>query len=146
MNPSMCMNPQNFVEDIKTPLLVIESSYDNYQVSSGTGISCATTYHNCSATDLTNIKAFRQMVLKTLQQHIPKDSNSPYRRGLFVHSCDSHTHLDYDKWRSPSISLGGKTIQKAIRDWYFERSPVYEVDSSEVEPSACTCPSEDICV
>ncbi|KAL0432687.1 UNVERIFIED_CONTAM: Pectin acetylesterase 11 [Sesamum latifolium] len=137
-----CHFPENVVRDIQTPLFIIESSYDSFQIFTGldpglpynetTWYDCANELKFCTCPQLQIMKEFRAEFLKTLQG-IAKSSSI----GMFVHSCHTHGHfLNLHGW-DPSPLLENKTIAKAIGDWYFDRSSFQVIDTQDVGPKIC---------
>ncbi|KAL0366373.1 UNVERIFIED_CONTAM: Pectin acetylesterase 11 [Sesamum radiatum] len=95
--------------------------------------SCTSNLKVCTPTQLQTMKDFHAAMIKTLREVANSKST-----GIFVHSCYRHGHF-YDQgfWDNSPI-LGDKTIAKAIGDWYFERSPVQEIDTQNELPRNCT--------
>ncbi|KAK4434215.1 Pectin acetylesterase 8 [Sesamum alatum] len=142
MSANLCHFPENVVRDIQTPLFIIESSYDSFQIQTGvepglpynetTWYDCATELKFCTCPQIQSMKDFRAVFLKTLQE-IAKSS----KIGMFVHSCHTHGHfLNLHGW-NPSPLLQNKTIAKVIGDWYFDRSFFQVIDTEDVEPKNC---------
>ncbi|KAK4387712.1 Pectin acetylesterase 11 [Sesamum angolense] len=142
MNVNLCHFPENVVRDIQTPLFIIESSYDSFQIYTGldpglpynetTWYGCGNDLDFCTCPQIQSMKEFRAEFLKTLQA-IAKSSSI----GMFVHSCHIHGHfLNFHGW-DPSPLLQNKTIAKVIGDWYFDRSFFQVIDTQDVDPKNC---------
>ncbi|KAG8386906.1 hypothetical protein BUALT_Bualt03G0197500 [Buddleja alternifolia] len=143
MNASWCMFPENLIRDIRTPLFLLESAFDVYQLSVKfipacptdvpTWKDCVSDFNVCTLTQLQTIKDFRAALIKTLREI----SNSP-SIGMFVHSCPRHGHFyDSGGWNNlPSV--GNKTIVNAIGDWFFDRGFVQEIDTQHDAPQHCS--------
>ncbi|CAA0820561.1 Pectin acetylesterase 7, partial [Striga hermonthica] len=122
MNPGLCLFPENIVEDIQTPLFLIESSFDAFQVQSqytpyvgGGGrewYNCVTVSLSlCNSTQLEKMQEFHTTFIQTLQNSVHSHS-----RGMFVHNCYRHDHiLANDGWKFSDI-LENKTIADAMRE------------------------------
>ncbi|KAL0322892.1 UNVERIFIED_CONTAM: Pectin acetylesterase 8 [Sesamum angustifolium] len=92
MSVNLCHFPENVVRDIQTPLFIIESSYDSFQIYTGldpglpysetTWYGCGNDLDFCTCPQILSMKEFRAEFLKTLQA-IAKSSSI----GMFVHSC-----------------------------------------------------------
>ncbi|KAL6533697.1 hypothetical protein OROHE_013530 [Orobanche hederae] len=148
MNPGLCLFPEYLVEDIQTPLFILESSFDAIQVKDmwtpniGGGRqewdNCVSKNLNmCNSTQLEIMQEFQKTFIDTLQNL--KYSSS---RGMFVHTCYVHTHIHAKEHTTCSFlmnnMLKNKTIAEAISDWYFDRSCFQEIDTSSNVPRNCT--------
>ncbi|GER30540.1 pectinacetylesterase family protein [Striga asiatica] len=139
MNPDLCIFPENLVEDIETPLFLLESSYDQFQITElytpnvggrHAWKSCVNgSLGFCNSTELELLEDFHSTFVQTLQ-----DLDYSTSRGMFVHNCFRHGHiLQKDGWKCSSLVgnvLQNKTIAGAISDWYFDRNDVKYVDAS----------------
>ncbi|KAG8375262.1 hypothetical protein BUALT_Bualt10G0082200 [Buddleja alternifolia] len=147
-NSSLCLFPENLVGDIQTPLFILESAFDSYQVEHNYMIpafgntsewnECNTNLTRCTSTQIQLIKDFRVAFIETLQK---LDNCSS--RGMFVHSCYLHGHITVKRgWSCSSVVgnnvLENKTIGKAIGDWYFDRSSFQHIDTTNAVPRNCT--------
>ncbi|KAI3468489.1 hypothetical protein Pfo_025152 [Paulownia fortunei] len=146
MNPGLCLFPENLVGDIQTPLFLLESSFDAHQIKENLVPSvggkpewsnCTQNLTLCTSTQLEIMKDFQTAFIETLQE---LDNSSS--RGMFVHTCYLHTHLlEKEGWKCSSVVdnvLGNKTIAKAIGDWYFDRIPFQQIDTTNNVPRNCT--------
>ncbi|KAG8375260.1 hypothetical protein BUALT_Bualt10G0082000 [Buddleja alternifolia] len=158
MNASLCLFPENLVGDIQTPLFILESAFDSFQIdhnymtlafnSTPEWNECNTNLTRCTSTQIQNIKDFRVAFIETLQ----KLDNRTSSRGMFVHSCYLHGHIFMnEEWSCSSVVghnvLENKTIAKAIGDWYFDRSSFQHIDTTNDVPRNCTSTltSEELC-
>ncbi|XP_041996558.1 pectin acetylesterase 11-like isoform X3 [Salvia splendens] len=145
---TLCLFPENLVPDIQTPLFLIESAFDSYQISqnvfspsdtSPRWISCIRNLMFCNWTDIKIMKDFRYTFINTLKSTI---ENSSSRRGYFVHSCYQHGHMEYKRDSTCSSLVGNglanKTIAQAVGDWFFDRSEFQEMDMPNDLPRNCT--------
>ncbi|KAL8491186.1 hypothetical protein ACS0TY_023004 [Phlomoides rotata] len=129
-----CLFPENLVDNIKTPLFMIESAFDQYQIQHHLApavggyeewYNCTTNIKLCNATQLGIMKDFRRAFIETVMR-----LNKSPRRGIFVHSCLRHMHIfTKNGWIDSSGNvLANKTIGEAVGDWYFDRSTFNEID------------------
>ncbi|KAL3613811.1 hypothetical protein CASFOL_041885 [Castilleja foliolosa] len=101
MNPGLCLFPEYLVDDIQTPLFILESSFDYHQLREmitpyiGAGkpewVNCMVENFNlthCSSCQLKTMQEFQKTFINTLQNL--KDKSS---RGMFVHTCFLHAHI-----------------------------------------------------
>ncbi|KAL7122506.1 hypothetical protein ACP275_01G049500 [Erythranthe tilingii] len=134
MKPGLCFFPENLVADIKTPLFLLNSDFDKFQiqvnlkphpVDNPGWVNCTRNITTCTPPQLQIIK------VKGL-------GNNP-SRGLFINSCYIHDFLylmgRYNSQDSPK--LHNKTIAQAIGDWYFNRSSVRLIDTKIDYPLDC---------
>ncbi|CAA0820559.1 Pectin acetylesterase 8 [Striga hermonthica] len=138
LNPGLCLFPENLVGDIDTPLFLLESSYDQYQITEQYTLyiggrdawkSCVNgSLTFCNSTQLEILENFHDTFVQTLQ-----DLDYSTSRGMFVHNCYRHGHvLQKDGWKCSSLVrnvLQNKTIGDAVADWYFDRNDVKYIDA-----------------
>ncbi|GER30538.1 pectinacetylesterase family protein [Striga asiatica] len=139
-----CLFPENIVEDIQTPLFLIESSFDAFQVESqytpyvGGGrtewYDCVNVSLSlCNSTQLEKLQEFHTTFIQTLQNLVYSHS-----RGMFVHNCYRHGQiLANDGWKF-SDTLENKTIADAMRDWYFDDADAFVYIDTTNSPRNCT--------
>ncbi|KAL3651010.1 hypothetical protein CASFOL_007413 [Castilleja foliolosa] len=143
MDSGSCFFPQNLVGDIQTPLFLLNSAFDRYQISVNLKpnpaekpgwVSCTNHTETCTPAQLQTIKNFRDTFLETLKNV----SDSP-SRGLFINSCYIHDYVySTERWNyEGSPRLDNKTIAQAIGDWYFDRSSVRLIDTKTEYPLDC---------
>ncbi|XP_047963986.1 pectin acetylesterase 7-like isoform X2 [Salvia hispanica] len=146
-SPTLCLFPENVVPDIQTPLLLIESAFDMYQISenlyspgdrSPRWYNCTHNLMFCNWIEIKIMKDFRYTFINTLKSTI---KNSSSRRGYFVHSCYQHGHMEYKRGSTCSLFVGNglanKTIGQAVGDWFFDRSEFQEMDMLNDLPRDC---------
>ncbi|KAL6501835.1 hypothetical protein OROGR_026968 [Orobanche gracilis] len=148
MNPGLCLFPEYLVEDIQTPLFILESSFDSIQLRDmwtpniGGGKqewdNCAEkNLKFCNSTQIEIIQEFQKIFIDTLQNL--KYSPS---RGMFVHTCHVHTHIHSNEDTACSFLMNNllknKTVAEAIGDWYFDRGCFQEIDTCNNVPRNCT--------
>ncbi|XP_060212721.1 pectin acetylesterase 8-like [Lycium barbarum] len=134
MEPSMCFFPQNVVPYVQTPLFIINSVYDTWQITNILVPENLDPQHawkdckhinNCTFSQRVLIQAFGVEFLKTFEGLSPS-----FTRGYFLTSCYSHGEIrSRGYWFSPSSPrLLNKTINEAVADWYFERAGFQYID------------------
>ncbi|XP_042048308.1 pectin acetylesterase 11-like isoform X1 [Salvia splendens] len=149
-SPTLCLFPENLVPDIQTPLFLIESAFDAYQIGvtlfpnrSPKWTSCIHNLMSCNWTEIEIMKGFRFILINTLKSAI---ANSSSRRGYFVHSCYRHGHMEEISGSTCSLIVGNglankcifQNIAEAVGDWYFDRSEFQEMDMVNNLPRNCT--------
>ncbi|KAH0646734.1 hypothetical protein KY290_034323 [Solanum tuberosum] len=135
MEPSLCFFPRNVVPYVQTPLFIINSVYDYWQINNTVVPAyldpqhvwkdCVKSINNCTYSQRIIIQAFGVKFLKTFKGLPPC-----FIRGYFLTSCYSHGGiLSSEYWYSAtSPRLLNKTIAEAIADWYFERTRFQYID------------------
>ncbi|KAF7034057.1 hypothetical protein CFC21_045111 [Triticum aestivum] len=134
--PTECFFPAELIKSIRTPMFILNSAYDSWQirnvlvpVSSApdkSWSSCKDNIRNCNSTQIKVLDGFRNAMLGAL--NVVEDKED---WGLFVDSCFTHCQSLYGiSWNSEiSPRLGNKTIAEAAGDWYHGRSHgVKEID------------------
>ncbi|KAK4365978.1 hypothetical protein RND71_013858 [Anisodus tanguticus] len=142
MSPALCFFPQNLQQYIKTPLFILNSAYDSFQIPE-TVIPfadradfvkhCKPDFNKCSSDQKNMLRDFGAEFVSAL----PK-SYSPSQRGMFINSCFIHCQTDYAfTWNSPVVLLNNKTIAKTFGDWFFERDLTRETVKPQDLPQIC---------
>lgn len=147
MNKTLCLFPENFAADIKTPIFFLESAFDQFQVSrlikpnlaqdKATWDNCTKNFDLCSTSQLEIIKEFGSTVKATVQAVAGKSQGN----GVFIHSCYRHGHFGTGvkgAWNPSPIAVGNITIPQAVGDWFFDRGFVKAVDVLNLLPLNCT--------
>ncbi|KAG6400392.1 hypothetical protein SASPL_137222 [Salvia splendens] len=117
-DPSLCLFAEYLVEDVATPLFIVESAFDTYQIKSNF---------------ILTVPDFGPIFKKTLMK-LDKSSS----RGIFLDSCYLHTHiLQRYNWMTSPV-LQNRTVREAIGDWFYDRSTFQEIDSLNLYPQSCT--------
>ncbi|XP_017253447.1 pectin acetylesterase 8 [Daucus carota subsp. sativus] len=135
LKPGLCFFPQNVVQQIQTPIFLLNAAYDSWQVKNilapgvadphGTWSNCKQDITKCSAAQLKTLQEFRTQFLSAAPA-----VGSSKSRGLYLNSCYAHCQTGtQETWlRADSPLLDNKTIAKAIGDWYYDRSPFQKID------------------
>ncbi|XP_060211192.1 pectin acetylesterase 8-like isoform X4 [Lycium barbarum] len=140
MEPSLCFFPENIVPYVQTPLFIINSVYDTWQINNilippyldpqHAWKDCSKRINNCTFGQRIIVQAFGVEFLKTF-----KGLPLSFTRGCFLTSCYSHgSILRPSYWFSASSPrLLHKTINEAVADWYFERAGFHQY----IDPYPC---------
>ncbi|KAK2996119.1 hypothetical protein RJ639_029438, partial [Escallonia herrerae] len=155
MKPSLCFYPQYVVPQMQTPLFVVNSAYDTWQVSffkienimapkradpCGSWKFCKFNIYKCLPAQAKTWQDFRRAIIRALAA-LGRSSS----RGMFINSCHTHCQTTLDsKWYGPAASrLMNKTIGEAVGDWYYGRSGFQQIDHRHDWPQLCVFdPSE----
>ncbi|XP_042007282.1 pectin acetylesterase 10-like [Salvia splendens] len=134
-NPSSCFFPQNVINNIRTPLFILNAAYDAWQVQEslappsadphGNWHLCRNNIGQCSASQIQFLQGFRNHILNQI-----KGFAASRQSGIFLNSCFTHCQSErQDTWYSNySPKLGNKAIGKSVGDWYFDRAYVKLID------------------
>nr|XP_028945736.1 pectin acetylesterase 12-like [Malus domestica] len=136
LEPDKCFFPENFIANIRTPLFILNSAYDSWQIPyslappsadpHGEWKTCRLNLSSCSASQMEILQGFRNQFLNAVKQFSVSKQN-----GMFINSCFTHLLTLQGTWfarNSPAV--GNKTIAEAVGDWYFDRAEVKVVDES----------------
>ncbi|XP_030961580.1 pectin acetylesterase 12-like isoform X2 [Quercus lobata] len=135
LDPTSCFFPQNLVDNIKTPLFILNTAYDSWQIQSSLAPSsadpsgywhdCRLNHSKCSPAQIQFLQGFRNEMLKALNRFSLSKQN-----GLFINSCFAHCQTErQDTWfANNSPVIGNKAIAQAVGDWYFDRTSVKAID------------------
>ncbi|KAH0643887.1 hypothetical protein KY289_034861 [Solanum tuberosum] len=135
LKPSLCFFPQNVAQQIQTPLFIINSAYDSWQVRNilvprgtdpkGAWNSCGANIKTCTPDQLKVLQGFRLNFLKALEGLGPSST-----RGYYINSCFAHCQTQKQaSWFGPnSPRLFNKTIAEAVGDWVLERNQFRQID------------------
>ncbi|XP_057427725.1 pectin acetylesterase 10-like [Lotus japonicus] len=144
LNPTLCFFPQNLIANIKTPLFILNSAYDSWQIMSslaapsadphGYWRDCRLNYAKCSSSQIQFLQGFRNQMLNVVSGFSRSNQN-----GVFINSCFSHCQSERpDTWFSyNSPVIANKKIALAVGDWYFDRAAVKSTD--------CPYPCDNTC-
>ncbi|KAI5001356.1 hypothetical protein ZWY2020_026006 [Hordeum vulgare] len=134
--PTECFFPTEIIKSIRTPMFILNSAYDSWQIQNvllpsssspeKSWLSCKDNIGNCNSTQIKVLDEFRNTMINDL--NIVEDKAG---WGMFIDSCFTHCQTLFRiSWNSPtSPRLGNKNIAKVVGDWYFGRSQgVKEID------------------
>lgn len=135
LDPTSCFFPQNLIGNIKTPLFILNTAYDSWQVQSslaplaadpsGYWHDCRLNHKKCTPAQIQFLQGFRNEMLKSIKKFSLSKQN-----GLFINSCFAHCQTErQDTWfADDSPVIGKKAIALAVGDWYFDRADVKVID------------------
>ncbi|KAJ1689743.1 hypothetical protein LUZ63_013898 [Rhynchospora breviuscula] len=135
INPTSCFFPQNMIPLIRTPLFILNSAYDTWQVleslatpradRQGVWTKCKRNYAFCNGNQMKFLQGFRNQMLNELSSF-----SKSRRNGLFINSCFAHCQAERkDAWYAGnSPEIGNKKIATAVGDWFFDRSKIQAID------------------
>ncbi|XP_009779872.1 pectin acetylesterase 12 [Nicotiana tabacum] len=144
LDPTSCFFPQNLIDNIKTPLFLLNAAYDSWQVQSslappvadpkGLWHDCKLNNEQCSASQIQFLQGFRNDMLNVVKGFAASTQN-----GLFINSCFAHCQSErQDTWfADDSPLIDNKPVALAVGDWYFDRAGVKSID--------CAYPCDKTC-
>ncbi|KAJ8752452.1 hypothetical protein K2173_004088 [Erythroxylum novogranatense] len=144
LDPTSCFFPQNIINNVKTPLFLVNTAYDSWQIQTslappsadphGYWSECRKNHAKCSASQIRYLQGFRNHMLNAIKGFAMSRQN-----GLFINSCFAHCQTErQDTWfADDSPVLGNKAVATAVGDWYFDRSSVRAID--------CAYPCDKTC-
>ncbi|CAK7348563.1 unnamed protein product [Dovyalis caffra] len=144
MDPTSCFFPENLVAAVTTPLFLLNSAYDVWQLQSslappsadphGTWKECKQNHAQCNSSQIQFLQDFRNQMLDAI-----KVVSTSSQNGLFINSCFAHCQSErQDTWfAGDSPRIGKKRIAESVGDWYFGREDVKAVD--------CPYPCDNTC-
>ncbi|CAN4080415.1 unnamed protein product [Withania somnifera] len=129
MKPELCLYAQNIQQDIKTPIFISMSAFDNVetQYTLGNPIYELIEHGKCTASQNKTLQEMRSDFLNAL----PK-GNNPKHRGVFIDAVHHHTCL-FKRWTlEVAIEFHNLSAPKAFADWYFDRKYTYLIDELDL--------------
>ncbi|KAK4742745.1 hypothetical protein SAY87_000746 [Trapa incisa] len=144
LNPSLCFFPQHVINSVKTPLFLVNTAYDSWQIQAslapptidphGYWNDCRKNYARCSSSQINFLQGFRFQMLRSIKQFA-----GSFKNGVFINSCFAHCQTErHDTWfglNSPRVR--NKGIAQSVGDWYFDRSGIRAID--------CPYPCDNTC-
>ncbi|XP_078342929.1 uncharacterized protein LOC144628666 [Oculina patagonica] len=127
-----CFLPQYSLPFVKSPIFLVNSLYDSWQIPYMSNVPCICNLDTCSSTELSYIKKFRKKVLRALRPMF--DSK---RIAVFADSCFLHSQTCVnDLWTK--VQIGDVTIAQAFANWYRgDMEERFKID--DPYPSNPTC-------
>ncbi|KAL6621265.1 hypothetical protein ACP70R_033697 [Stipagrostis hirtigluma subsp. patula] len=124
LDATSCFLPQNIIDDIKTPIFLLNTAYDFIQI-------------------VLSLMRFLQDFRNQMVASVKRFSSSK-RNGLFINSCFAHCQSELPgTWNNAaggSPAIQNKVIAKSVGDWYFSRAEVKAIDC----PYTCDNTCDDI--
>ncbi|GER30275.1 pectinacetylesterase family protein [Striga asiatica] len=136
LNPSKCFFAQYVVEDIGTPLFIVNAAYDSWQIKNilapagadplGIWKKCKAAIEKCSPDQIEILQSYREQFISALMENVIWSESA----GYFINSCYAHCQTEtQETWLSQGSPKLNKTrIAKAVGDWYYDRSPFKSID------------------
>nr|XP_009771153.1 PREDICTED: uncharacterized protein LOC104221731 [Nicotiana sylvestris] len=141
LDPSLCFFPEYVVQHIRTPLFVINSAYDSWQINNSLipynkWTYCKKDINVCSPSQIQTLQDFRVIFIRAVINGIRLTSAS----GYFITSCHSHKGIETPSyWFYPnSPTLVNKAIAQAVGEWFF-------VESIRFQEISCPYPCGKFC-
>ncbi|KAK9077771.1 hypothetical protein SSX86_006109 [Deinandra increscens subsp. villosa] len=143
MKPGLCFYPQYAMPYVKTPVFVVNSAYDVWQVfnilasnetdPNGEFNNCKMDLDECSATQLKRLEDFRMEFLGAVSAVANSSTN-----GMFINTCYTHCETDHPIWfENPTSKLDDKTMAEAVNDWFYDKAKFQKIDTENVDPHYC---------
>ncbi|CAL0300161.1 unnamed protein product [Lupinus luteus] len=144
LDPTSCFFPQNLIGSVRTPLFILNTAYDSWQIQSslappsadphGNWRYCRSNHAKCTGSQIQFLQGFRNHML-----NVVKGFSRSKKNGLFINSCFAHCQSErQDTWFADnSPAIGNKAIALAVGSWYFDRAPVKDID--------CPYPCDNTC-
>lgn len=135
LDATSCFFPENLINNIKTPLFLLNAAYDSWQLQEslaprgadphGIWHDCTLNNERCSPSQIHFLQGFRIHMLNSIKRFAASRQN-----GLFINSCFAHCQSErQDTWFSDnSPMINNKPIALAVGDWYFDRSGMKAID------------------
>ncbi|KAL9833202.1 Pectin acetylesterase 6 [Arabidopsis thaliana] len=145
LDPTSCFFPQNLVSDIKTPMFLLNTAYDSWQIQEslapptadpgGIWKACKSDHSRCNSSQIQFFQEFRNQMLFAVNSFSNSDQN-----GLYINSCFAHCQTErQDTWfAQDSPQLNGKRVAESVGDWYFNRA-------KNVKAIDCPYPCDTTC-
>ncbi|KAG7635313.1 Pectinacetylesterase/NOTUM [Arabidopsis suecica] len=146
---STCTNhldpTSNLVSDIKTPMFLLNTAYDSWQIQEslapptadpgGIWKACKSDHSRCNSSQIQFFQEFRNQMLFAVNSFSNSDQN-----GLYINSCFAHCQTErQDTWfAQDSPQLNGKRVAESVGDWYFDRA-------KNVKAIDCPYPCDTTC-
>lgn len=109
-----CFMAQYTYPHIMTPMFVLNSEYDTWQLANILQLGCLPP--KCNETQMTAFTNWRATFLAALQPAVQSTTN-----GLFTDACLYHCQSLSDTLWS-KIKVGGQNAHDTFSDWYFKES------------------------
>ncbi|CAH8311350.1 unnamed protein product [Eruca vesicaria subsp. sativa] len=126
-DPTSCFFPQNIINQVMTPLYILNSGFDAWQIGNSIAPPSADptgSWHNCSfmfrcnAAQKKVLEGFRISMLNALKTFLTSRKN-----GVLITSGWAHCQAErQDAWFPGNSQAGNKGIAVAVGNWYFERA------------------------
>ncbi|KAL6850064.1 hypothetical protein ACP4OV_020691 [Aristida adscensionis] len=138
LDATSCFFPQNIIDGIKTPIFLLNSAYDVWQIEeslapnradpSGAWRACKFNRSACTEPQMKFLQGFRDQMVAAVHGFSGSKAN-----GLFINSCFAHCQSALPAtWNNNapggSPAIQNKGIARSVGDWYFGRAEVKAID------------------
>ncbi|KAJ4819240.1 Pectin acetylesterase [Rhynchospora pubera] len=135
MNASLCFFPENFLNGIKTPMFLLNTAYDTWQIENslapvsvkdGPWKFCRLNYTKCDSSQIEFLQGFRKRMITVAESFYQSKATN----GVFINSCFTHGQSVLPgTWHGKDYpSIENKGVAQSVGDWYFNRSKVKLID------------------
>uniref|UniRef100_A0A1J3ELP7 Pectin acetylesterase n=1 Tax=Noccaea caerulescens TaxID=107243 RepID=A0A1J3ELP7_NOCCA len=128
LDPTLCFFPENIINQVKTPMFILNSAFDSWQIENSIAPPSADpsgSWHNCSSSFRCNAsqKQFLEGFKMTMLNAV-KNFSMSRKNGVFINSRWAHCQAERQDTWFPGNSQAGedKGIAVAVGDWYFKRA------------------------
>ncbi|KAM7507365.1 hypothetical protein LguiA_017818 [Lonicera macranthoides] len=123
IKPSLCFYPQNVIQRIKTPLFILNSIFDTYQLEyiftltylpkvGRFWLKCPNNTKYCSSSQIRRLEGLQSEFVNTILTRL---GNHPSSRGWFIDSCYTHCQsLFGPSWLGPNVTLSDKVCKTML--------------------------------
>ncbi|KAK2644282.1 hypothetical protein Ddye_019477 [Dipteronia dyeriana] len=144
LNPILCFFPQHSIPSVKTPLFLLNTAYDSWQIQAslappsadphGRWHECRNNFVRCSSSQIQFLQGFRSQMLYAV-----RGLSKHRKNGIFINSCFAHCQSErQDTWfDQTSPRIRNKRIAEYVGNWYFDRANVKAID--------CPYPCDNTC-
>ncbi|KAK9086174.1 hypothetical protein Syun_028568 [Stephania yunnanensis] len=144
LDPTLCFFPQNLIDNIKTPLFLLNAAYDAWQLQESLASrvadpnndwhDCKLNHARCKVSQIQFLQGFRNQMLDAI-----KGVSKSNKNGLFINSCFAHCQSErQDTWfADDSPMIKDKSVALSVGDWFFDRVGVSAID--------CPYPCDNTC-
>ncbi|CAH8251701.1 unnamed protein product [Arabidopsis lyrata] len=127
IKPTLCFFPQYIINQVKTPLFILNSGFDSWQIGNslappsadpnGSWRNCSSSFR-CTASQKQFLDGFKMSMLNAVKTFSKFSKN-----GVLITSGWAHCQAERQDTWFPGNSGAGKVkgIAVAVGDWYFER-------------------------
>ena len=107
-----CLFPQYSIPFVTSPIFLVNSLYDLWQIAYLSNIPCVLNVKTCNSTELSQIMKFRKKTLRALRSVFDSKKNA-----VFADACLVHTQCVMNAlWTR--IQVQNITISQAFTNWY----------------------------
>ncbi|XP_019179300.1 PREDICTED: pectin acetylesterase 3-like [Ipomoea nil] len=123
-----CFQPKKLVEYVKSPLFIFQSGFDSFQVRNTFSMDLYQAIKNHSSINPSHmalLQDFKQQIIMALP-------HSSATKEYIVTSTFGHSFA-FASYKKPMFAdTNSEPIERAFRDWYFDKQPINFIDPSNV--------------